>query len=285
MQNCYLIFPQYNPILFSIGIFSIHWYGIMYLISFYFIMWSAIKRVHLICLNKKKIENILYYSFLNAVIGGRLGYVLLYKMDTLILDPYYIFKIWEGGMSFHGGLIGATCSIYYFSKLYKYQFFKITDFFVPLVPFGLGAGRIGNFINGELWGRVNTSFCLTMLFPNSQSEDIKLLQENPQWQSIFDQYHVLPRHMSQIYEMFLEGILLFIILNFFVKKCMPTGYLSGLFLLLYGIFRIIAECFRQPDPQIGFLFDYISLGQILSFPMILIGIILIIYSYCRIKKN
>ncbi|AFA41281.1 phosphatidylglycerol-prolipoprotein diacylglyceryl transferase [Wigglesworthia glossinidia endosymbiont of Glossina morsitans morsitans (Yale colony)] len=285
MTNCYLMFPQYNPILFSFGIFSIHWYGIMYLISFYFIMWCASKRIDLIHLNKKKIENILYYSFLSAVIGGRLGYVLLYKINMLFLDPYYIFKIWEGGMSFHGGLTGAICAMYYFSKRYRYQFFKITDFFAPLVPFGLGAGRIGNFINGELWGRVNTSFCLTMLFPNSRSEDLELLKTNPQWQIIFDKYHVLPRHMSQIYEMFLEGVLLFIILNCFVKKCKPTGYISGLFLLLYGLFRTIAEFFRQPDPQIGLLFNYLSLGQILSFPMIFIGIILIVYSSCNIKRK
>ncbi|BAC24465.1 lgt [Wigglesworthia glossinidia endosymbiont of Glossina brevipalpis] len=278
MLNCYLAFPKYDPIIFSVGRFSAHWYGLMYLIGFYFIMWSSIKRYKLISLNKEKIENILYFSFLNALIGGRIGYVIFYKTKEIFFNPYFIFKVWEGGMSFHGGLLGSIISIYYFSKKYNCKFFKISDFLVPLIPFGLGFGRIGNFINGELWGRVNTSFCFTMLFPGSYDEDVKFLLNNPHLQDVFDKYHLLPRHISQLYEMFLEGILLFIILNIFEKKKKPTGYMSGLFLILYGSFRIIAEFFRQPDPQIGLMFNYISLGQILSIPMILYGLILIINS-------
>ena len=169
-----------------------------------------------------------------------------------------------------------------FARRTKRSFFQVSDFIAPLIPFGLGAGRLGNFINGELWGRVDPSFPFAMLFPGSRAEDIELLPSNPQWQSIFDTYGVLPRHPSQLYELVLEGIVLFIILNLFIRKSRPMGAVSGLFLIGYGAFRIIVEFFRQPDAQFtGAWVQYISMGQILSIPMIVAGVIMMVWAYRR----
>lgn len=164
-------------------------------------------------------------------------------------DPLYLFRVWDGGMSFHGGLIGVIVVMIIFARRTKRSFFRVSDFIAPLIPFGLGAGRLGNFINGELWGRVDPNFPFAMLFHGSRTEDILLLQTNPQWQSIFDTYGVLPRHPSQLYELLLEGVVLFIILNLYIRKPRPMGAVSGLFLIGYGAFRIIVEFFRQPDAQ------------------------------------
>jgi phosphatidylglycerol:prolipoprotein diacylglycerol transferase len=162
----------------------------------------------------------------------------------------------------------------------------VADFIAPLIPFGLGAGRLGNFINGELWGRVDPSVSFTMLFPQSRAEDMALLPSHPEWQSIFDTYGVLPRHMSQLYEMALEGVVLFIILNLFIRKPRPTGSVSGLFLIGYGAFRIIVEFFRQPDAQFtGTWVQYISMGQILSIPMIIAGIAMMVWAFRRPQQQ
>ncbi len=159
-------------------------------------------------------------------------------------DPLYLFRVWDGGMSFHGGLIGVIVVMIIFARRTKRSFFQVSDFIAPLIPFGLGAGRLGNFINGELWGRVDPNFPFAMLFPGSRTEDILLLQTNPQWQSIFDTYGVLPRHPSQLYELLLEGVVLFIILNLYIRKPRPMGAVSGLFLIGYsGAFRIIVDVF------------------------------------------
>ncbi len=181
-------------------------------------------------------------------------------------------------MSFHGGLMGVICAMWLFGRRTKRHFLKVADFIAPLVPFGLGMGRIGNFINGELWGRVTLDTPWAMLFPSSRSEDIALAATDPSLLSILEQYGVLPRHPSQLYEMALEGIVLFIILNLYIRKPRPMGSVSGLFLIGYGIFRIIMEFFRQPDAQLG-LFDGISMGQILSVPMILAGVLIMIWAY------
>lgn len=281
MTNNYLVFPQFDPVIFSLGPVSLRWYGLMYLIGFIFAMWLAIYRANQpnSCWSKDDVEKLLYTCFLGVLFGGRIGYVLFYNLPLFLDNPLYLFKIWDGGMSFHGGLIGVISVIIWFSNRRQYSFFQISDFIAPLVPFGLGTGRLGNFINGELWGRVTSNTPWAMLFPNSRNEDLVLLLNNPQWQLLFNQYGVLPRHPSQIYEMLLEGIVLFTILNLFIRQPRPIGSVSGLFLICYGIFRIVVEFFRQPDIQLGLFNGIISMGQILSFPMIVAGIIIMIWAY------
>ncbi|GFN47050.1 prolipoprotein diacylglyceryl transferase [Candidatus Regiella insecticola] len=283
MIDNYLAFPQFDPVIFSIGPVSLHWYGLMYLIGFVFALWLAIRRANKpgSHWSKEAVENLLYSGFLGVFIGGRVGYVLFYNFSQFLEDPLYLFKVWDGGMSFHGGLIGVIAVMLWFARRTKRHFFQVSDFIAPLIPFGLGAGRLGNFINGELWGRVTINTPWAMLFPTSQSEDIKIAPTHAAWQNILNQYGLLPRHPSQLYEMILEGVVLFILLNLFIRKPRPMGSVSGLFLIGYGIFRIIVEYFRQPDAQIGLLDGVISMGQLLSIPMVLTGVIIMIWSYSR----
>ena len=258
--------------------------GLMYLVGFIFAMWLATRRANRpgSGWTKNEVENLLYAGFLGVFLGGRIGYVLFYNFPQFMADPLYLFRVWDGGMSFHGGLIGVIVVMIIFARRTKRSFFQVSDFIAPLIPFGLGAGRLGNFINGELWGRVDPNFPFAMLFPGSRTEDILLLQTNPQWQSIFDTYGVLPRHPSQLYELLLEGVVLFIILNLYIRKPRPMGAVSGLFLIGYGAFRIIVEFFRQPDAQFtGAWVQYISMGQILSIPMIVAGVIMMVWAYRR----
>ncbi|XOD69815.1 MAG: prolipoprotein diacylglyceryl transferase [Sodalis sp. (in: enterobacteria)] len=282
MRSHYLAFPQIDSAIFTIGAISLRWYGLMYLLSFIFAMWLALRRVRLFrssTWSKEEVEKLLYIGFLGLFIGGRIGYVLFYNLPLFLDNPLYLFKIWNGGMSFHGGLIGLIVVMLWFAYRTNRHFFQVADFIAPIVPFGLGAGRLGNFINGELWGRVSINTPWAILFPGSLEDDLIVLSSNPQWQELFERYGMLPRHPSQIYEMLLEGILLFIILNIFIRKTHPIGSVSGFFLIFYGTFRTLVEFFRQPDPQIGLFNDMISMGQILSFPMILAGGIIILWSY------
>ncbi|EOZ1476701.1 prolipoprotein diacylglyceryl transferase [Enterobacter hormaechei] len=284
MNSGYLHFPEFDPVIFSIGPVALHWYGLMYLVGFVFAMWLAGRRASRpgSGWTKNEVENLLYAGFLGVFLGGRIGYVLFYNFPVFLNDPLYLFRVWDGGMSFHGGLIGVILVMVIFARRTKRNFFQVADFIAPLIPFGLGAGRLGNFINGELWGRVDPSVPFTMLFPGSRVEDIALLPSHPEWQSIFDTYGVLPRHMSQLYELALEGVVLFIILNLYIRKPRPMGAVSGLFLIGYGAFRIIVEFFRQPDAQFtGEWVQYISMGQILSIPMIVAGAIMMIWAYRR----
>jgi len=223
---------------------------------------------------KNKIETLIYSIFLSACIGGRIGCVLFYNFSYFSQNILHIFYIWEGGMSFHGGLIGATIAISYFSLKYQKPILEISDFIIPLVPFGLGAGRIGNFINGELWGRVSTDYSYGMIFPNAKQQDIEIASHHPKLQTFLDQYGGIPRHPSQLYELFLEGLVLFLIIYFFTKKNRPIGSVSGIFLIFYGLFRFIVEFFREPDPSVGLLKNIISMGQLLSIPMIIIGLMI-----------
>ena len=257
MNSGYLHFPEFDPVIFSLGPVSLHWYGLMYLVGFVFAMWLATRRANRpgSGWTKNEVETLLYAGFLGVFLGGRIGYVLFYNLPVFLADPLYLFRVWDGGMSFHGGLIGVILVMIIFA-------------------------RRTNFINGELWGRVDPSFHYTMIFPGSRAEDLALLPTHPEWQSLFDTYGALPRHASQLYELALEGVVLFLILNLFIRKPRPTGSVSGLFLIGYGLFRIIVEFFRQPDAQFtGGWVQYISMGQILSIPMVLAGIIMMVWAY------
>ncbi|TQI81952.1 prolipoprotein diacylglyceryl transferase [Serratia fonticola] len=283
MSNSYLAFPKFDPVIFSIGPVSLHWYGLMYLVGFIFAMWLAVRRANKpgSGWTKDEVENLLYAGFLGVFIGGRVGYVLFYNLPLFLDNPLYLFKVWDGGMSFHGGLMGVILVMFWFARRTKRTFFQVSDFIAPLIPFGLGAGRLGNFINGELWGRVTTDTPWAMLFPGSRTEDIAIAAADPSLLPLLNQYGVLPRHPSQLYELVLEGIVLFIILNLFIRKSRPMGAVSGLFLIGYGIFRIIVEAFRQPDAQLGLFEGAISMGQILSVPMVIAGIIMMVWAYRR----
>ncbi|WWO97248.1 MAG: prolipoprotein diacylglyceryl transferase [Candidatus Dasytiphilus stammeri] len=280
-SSYYLIFPHFNSIILSLGPISIHWYGLMYLIGFCFTVWLGSQRaLRSKEYNKEEIEHLFYVGFLSVIIGGRLGYALFYNLPIFIEHPLNLFKIWKGGMSFHGGLLGAIIFMLFFSRQTQRHFFQISDFIAPLIPFALGVGRLGNFINGELWGRVAINLPWSMIFPNSYPEDIIFLITHPEVQPIMDHWKNLPRHPSQLYEMLFEGIILFIILNVFIRQPRPMGSVSSLFLIIYGFFRFILEFFRQPDIQLGLFHELLSMGQILSIPMILVGIIIMIKVYC-----
>ncbi|WNC73334.1 prolipoprotein diacylglyceryl transferase [Thalassotalea psychrophila] len=251
-------FPIIDPIIFSIGPIALRWYGFMYLIGFILAMVIANKAADKSngLWTRDQVSDLLFYGFLGVILGGRIGYVLFYNFDYFLSDPLYLFKIWTGGMSFHGGLLGVVTAIAFFARKEKKSFLQVGDFVAPLVPLGLGAGRIGNFINAELWGR-QTDVPWAMVFPTDRLG--------------------LARHPSQLYEFFLEGVVLFLIIYFVGKKTKAAGVASGLFLAGYGLFRMIIEFFREPDAHLGFYFSFISMGQMLSLPMVIIGVGMIVW--------
>jgi phosphatidylglycerol:prolipoprotein diacylglycerol transferase len=247
-----------NPILVELGPIRVTWYGLMYVFGFfasYLLVRYQMKRKDF-GVSKLEVENLYFYLILGLVIGARLGYVLFYDIKMYLKDPLEIFAIWHGGMSFHGGLIGVLIVGILFSWKNKKSFWKIADLFIVTAPIGLGLGRIGNFINGELYGRV-TQVPWAMIFPTDHDH--------------------LPRHPSQLYESALEGGVLFLILWFLKDKKLPTGGLLAIFLSLYGLFRFFVELFREPDPQLGFILGPFTMGQTLSAFMIIGGIILFLY--------
>ncbi|MCR3754603.1 MAG: phosphatidylglycerol--prolipoprotein diacylglyceryl transferase [Candidatus Westeberhardia cardiocondylae] len=283
----YVLFPQYDPVCFSLGSLSVYWYGIVYLLSFFITKWLVVQRSKCfvyIGISKEKILDLLYCCFIGMIIGGRVGYVIFYQFGFFYLHPLEVLKIWHGGMSFHGGLLGIVFVVLFYLRS-MYCFFCFTDLLSPIIPLSLGMGRFANFINGELWGKVSVLCPFAMFFPNSYLRDIEFLCYAPSnYQRLFDQYGVLPRHPVQLYEMFLEGLCLFVLLNLFIKKARPVGSVSGVFLIVYGIFRIFSEFFRDADVFLCFLQKfYISMGQFLSFFMVLFGLVIILcsYSFCR----
>ncbi|MDO6514932.1 MULTISPECIES: prolipoprotein diacylglyceryl transferase [unclassified Neptuniibacter] len=248
-----------DPIAVALGPLKIHWYGLMYLVGFAAAWWLGVRRARRAGSgwSEEQISDIIFWGAMGVVLGGRAGYVIFYNFDKFISDPLWLFAVWEGGMSFHGGLLGVIVVMYLFGRQHKKTLFQMTDFIAPLIPVGLGAGRIGNFIGGELWGRVT---------------------DQP-WGVVFPRAGNLPRHPSQLYEFVLEGVVLFVLLWWFSSKPRPRMAVSGLFLLLYGIFRSMVEFVREPDEHIMFLaFDWLTMGQLLSLPMIILGAFLLLWS-------
>ena len=261
MPAIMLMYPHINPVALQLGPLAIHWYGITYLVAFGLFMFLGTRRLKHEpyasmtgdrAWTRKDVEDILFLGVVGVVVGGRIGYCLFYKPGYYLSHPLEIFFVWQGGMSFHGGMLGVIASMIWFAHSRKRHWLEVTDFIAPCVPTGLAAGRIGNFINGELWGRFSSpDLPWGMVFPQSGS--------------------MLPRHPSQIYQFLMEGLLLFVLLWLYARKPRKLGEVSAAFLVGYGVFRFIAEYFREPDDFLGILSMGLSMGQWLCLPMILAG--------------
>ncbi len=254
-----IVHPQFSPVALQLGPLAIHWYGLMYLAGFMAFLWLGRKRIAALNhpqLNIKLLDDLLFYGVLGVILGGRLGYVLFYKAAYYLSHPLEIFAVWQGGMSFHGGFLGVLVAMAWLARKQHLRWLQVTDFIAPLVPPGLAFGRLGNFINGELWGRP-TDVPWAMIFPNVDN---------------------LPRHPSQLYEFALEGVLLFALLWLYARKPRQVGAVSGVFLIGYGSLRFIAEFSRQPDDFLGLLSFGMSMGQWLSLPMVIAGVVMLVWS-------
>jgi phosphatidylglycerol:prolipoprotein diacylglycerol transferase len=248
-------FPQIDPVFLSIGPLQFRWYGLMYVLSFiatYFIIRSEVARKKLF-LTSDDIADLVFYGAMGVVLGGRIGYILFYNLGFYLANPLKLFAVWEGGMSFHGGFLGVALAFWLYSSRKKIQYLALFDMAALCAPVGLGLGRIGNFINGELYGRA-TDAPWGIIFPGSDG---------------------VPRHPSQLYEAFLEGLVLFFIVRTMSRRSPATGIACWTFVAGYGLFRFIVEFFRQPDAQLGTFFGLFSMGQLLSLPMFLLGSLLV----------
>ena len=252
-----LTYPEIDPVIFSIGFLKIRWYGLMYVIGFLFAWWLARRRCKSADspITAEQVDDLIFYGMLGVILGGRIGYALVYGSEQLFSDPLYLFKITEGGMSFHGGLAGVMIAMWLYGRKLRLTMWRMTDFVAPIVPLGLGFGRIGNFINGELWGKPT---------------DVP-------WGFIVNGQGL---HPSQLYEALLEGFILFAILWWYSARPRPYMAVSGLFLLLYGAFRFIVEFYRVPDAHLNYLaLGWVTMGQILCVPMIAAGAIMLTMAY------
>ena len=248
-------FPTIDPVFLSIGPLQFRWYGLMYILAFvasYFILRAEIRRKQL-PLTTDDVADLVFYGAMGVVLGGRLGYILFYNLSFYLANPLRLFAVWEGGMSFHGGFLGVIAAFVLYARKKRISFWALIDMAAQCAPVGLGLGRIGNFINGELYGR----------------------ETNVPWGIIFPGGGEAPRHPSQLYEAFLEGLLLFLIVRFAARRSNSTGVAGWTFVAGYGLFRFIVEFFRQPDAQLGTFLGLFSMGQLLSFPMFLLGSVMV----------
>jgi phosphatidylglycerol---prolipoprotein diacylglyceryl transferase len=260
-----LVHPQFDPIAFQLGPLAVRWYGLMYLVAFVlFVVLGKVRarRNLLTGWHPRDVDDMLFYGVFGVILGGRLGYVLFYKPLHYLAHPLEILQVWSGGMSFHGGFLGVLVALWLFARNRDKRFLDVTDFVAPLVPLGLAAGRLGNFINGELVGRVT---------------DVP-------WGMVFPQVDGLPRHPSQLYQFGLEGVLLFLLLWWYAGRTRPMGAVSAMFLIGYGAFRFIAEYAREPDHFLGFLAGGFTMGQWLSLPMMAAGAVMLVWSSRRAGK-
>lgn len=249
-----------DPVLLRIGPLQVHWYGLMYLLGFAaaYVLGRLRARQPHSPLSMLLLSDAVFYGALGVVLGGRIGYVLFYQTAAWLADPALLLRVWEGGMSFHGGLVGVMVALWWFARAHDIRWLALMDFSAPLIPVGLAAGRLGNFINGELWGRVT---------------DVP-------WGMVFPEAGTALRHPSPLYEGFFEGMVLFVLLWWYSAKPRPVGSVSALFLMLYGVMRFVLEFFRQPDLQLGFVWGgWMTMGQLLCMPMVMCGMMLFIYAY------
>lgn len=256
-----LNYPQIDPVAFAVGPVAVHWYGLMYVLGFAAAWWLARRRSALpwTPVQRAQVDDLIFYGALGVIVGGRAGYVLFYNFGQFAADPLWLLRVWEGGMSFHGGLLGVIAAMLLYARRQGIAPGALLDFVAPLAPIGLGLGRIGNFIGQELWGRP-TEGPWGMVFPRDEL--------------------MLPRHPSQLYQFALEGVLLFVVLYWFSRRPRPQWAVGGLFMLLYGVCRFVVEFAREPDAHIGFdVFGWVTRGQLLSLPMILIGAFALCYAW------
>ncbi len=258
-----LVHPQFDPVAIAIGPLAVRWYGLMYMLGFILFLVLGRRRAPRAGWRPEELDDLLFYGVLGVILGGRLGQVLFFEPGYYFSHPLEILAIWKGGMSFHGGFLGVFLALIYYARKTGRSVLAVTDFVVPLVPLGLAAGRLGNFINGELWGRVAPA-------------DLP-------WAMVFPQADSLPRHPSQLYQMAGEGLALFVVLWWFSARSRAQGAVTAVFLMGYGFFRFLAEFFRSPDEGIFGQSYSVSMGQWLSLPMILAGVALILWT--RRKRN
>ncbi|MCP4288790.1 MAG: prolipoprotein diacylglyceryl transferase [Gammaproteobacteria bacterium] len=272
-----LTYPSINPEAISIGPLSVHWYGVMYLVGFtggwWLARWRAARPGS--GWTRKQVDDLLFYVVLGVILGGRIGYTFFYGIDYLLVDPLSLFRIWEGGMSFHGGLLGVLIAMWLYARHLSRPFFQMTDFLAPLIPVGLGTGRLGNFINGELWGAPGD---VPWAMRVSCERFFALCQDKLQLPSAAQ--FTPPLHPTQLYESLLEGVALFVLLWLFSSRPRPLMAVSGMFLAGYGVFRFGVEFLRLPDAHIGYLaFDWFTMGQLLTLPMLAGGLLLLFLAY------
>ena len=267
-----------DPVAFRLGPVQVHWYGLMYLLGFLggWMLAEYRRRRGRLPVSRDALGDLAFYAMMGVIVGGRVGYMLFYTdLSWVTHDPLALFKVWDGGMSFHGGLLGVLAAGAWWSRRHRLHFFDTVDFVAPLVPIGLGLGRLGNFINGELWGKP-ARVPWAMVFPHARADDAAYAAAHPSWQAAWLEYGGVPRHPSQLYEMLLEGVVMFAVLWTVSLRPRPRYLVSGLFALLYGCFRFGVEFVRLPDPQLGYLaFGWLTMGQVLSLPLIAVGLVLL----------
>ncbi|MDQ6922841.1 MAG: prolipoprotein diacylglyceryl transferase [Pseudomonadota bacterium] len=288
------VHPQFDPVAIQLGPLAVRWYGLMYLLAFIQIVILGKFRARQNLLtgwHPRDVDDMLFYGVFGTILGGRLGYVLFYKPFYYFAHPAEMLAIWQGGMSFHGGFLGVLIALWLYARNRNKRWLEVTDFVAPLVPLGLAFGRLGNFINGELWGRVTSATApWAVYFPQAAAEDKAWITAFPQeaaargLAAIYERVGMLPRHPSQLYESALEGVVLFALIWLYARNRRPLGAVSGLFLIGYGSFRFLVEYAREPDSFLGKLALGMSMGQWLSLPMVVVGVLMMLWAYWRAGK-